>query len=388
MYRPKRQGHAFLFAISAILLFLFLPSSGYAAEVTLSWTPPDDTRVTGYRIYCGEVETDFQSTPVKTIDSADQTSTDISGLEEGQTYYFAATSVDANDNESDFSETITHKVASSTVAPEDIDDDGDGYTENEGDCNDSDASIHPGATEICGDGIDQDCDGSDLICEQGEDVTLSWSRPDDDRVAGYNIYVGKTGTDFKSSPNTSIDSPDTTDYVISDLEAGAEYSFCATSYDSIGNESDFSETITYVVQSSSDVDADGDGYTENEGDCNDNDASIHPGATEVCGDGIDQDCDGQDLTCPEDIDDDGDGFTENQGDCDDNDPSIHPDAEEICGDGIDQDCDGSDLTCPEDIDDDGDGYTENEGDCNDSDASIHPGATEICGDGIDQDCDG
>lgn len=43
-------------------------------------------------------------------------------------------------------------------------------------------------------------------------------------------------------------------------------------------------------------DADGDGYTVADGDCNDADAAIHPGADEVKLDGIDQDCNGYDLT--------------------------------------------------------------------------------------------
>jgi hypothetical protein len=47
-----------------------------------------------------------------------------------------------------------------------IDEDGDGF-EAEADCDDQDASIHPGAPEVCGDGVDQDCDGADAGYRSG-----------------------------------------------------------------------------------------------------------------------------------------------------------------------------------------------------------------------------
>jgi hypothetical protein len=48
--------------------------------------------------------------------------------------------------------------------------DGDGYTIAQGDCNDANAAIHPGATEVC-DGVDNDCDGT---ADEGCSAPLAW----------------------------------------------------------------------------------------------------------------------------------------------------------------------------------------------------------------------
>jgi len=52
------------------------------------------------------------------------------------------------------------------------DNDGDGWTNVDGDCNDTDASIHPGAEELC-DGIDNDCDGTRDSGLSGSDATCA-----------------------------------------------------------------------------------------------------------------------------------------------------------------------------------------------------------------------
>jgi hypothetical protein len=95
---------------------------------------------------------------------------------------------------------------------------------------------------------------------------------------------------------------------------------------------------------------DGDGAFNGLGgeDCDDTDPEVHRGAGENCGDGVDNDCDGVIDEDDDDCrlignfapDDDGDGYSQWL-DCDDGDASVHPGAYENCLDGVDNDCDGA-----------------------------------------------
>lgn len=170
--------------------------------------------------------------------------------------------------------------------------DGDGFSP-PADCNDTDPSVFPGAIEIAGDGVDQDCDRQELC------------------------------------------------YADADLDGA--------------------RSATILLSTDADCNDAGEGLASDPLDCNDTDPDIRPGAAEIAGDNVDQNCDLVE-SCYDDSDNDGarthttvtsadadcndafEGLATDAIDCDDSDPSVHPAAVDICADGIDQDCDGSDET--------------------------------------------
>jgi hypothetical protein len=135
------------------------------------------------------------------------------------------------------------------------------------------------------------------------------------------------------------------------------------------------------------ADDDGDGVTVADGDCDDTNPDVHPGAVELAN-ARDDDCDGlPEAIDTRDADADGDGWTPNEGDCDDTNPSMSPDGAEGAVDGLDNDCDGVVDDGLGEADADGDGHTVLAGDCNDTRADVHPDALEKANT-RDDDCDG
>ena len=324
---------------------------------------------------------------------------------------------------------------------------GAGYTSTagiNGDCNDAAASVHVGATEICGNGIDEDCSGADLSC-------------------GNAGCTDATACNYNSS--ATIDDGSCT--------------YASLSYFSDLDGDGFGSGLSTLFCSDPGV-----GYSNNDLDCDDLLASINPNSTESCN-GVDDNCNGeidefvtntyyadvdsdgfgdvntsvQDCAAPVgfvsnfddcddafitylDADNDGEGSSTldacgvyNNLDCNDSNPGINTNATEFCGNNIDENCDGVDEVCTGIpgctdntacnydaaatqnngsctyatvwyLDADADGYyvsTQSacvnpgagysstmgvSGDCDDTSASINAAATEICGDGIDQNCDG
>jgi len=276
------------------------------------------------------------------------------------------------------------------------------------DCDDHDASIHPGATETCND-VDDDCDESvdEGLPSSTWYVDLDW---DGFGSTAYPILDCEAPTGYTDNADDCDDTDGT-------IHPGAEETCDGADDDCDGLRDEDLPTLTWSPDD--DYDGYGDasiiierclhppGHIDEHTDCNDRDPGSHPGAEEVC-DRVDNDCDGtinegfDTTTTWYDADHDGwgdtdvseascevtEGWVTTFGDCDDADRSTYPGAFEDCDD-VDSDCDGSldegcEL-CSDGLDNDDDGLV----DCEDGSCYLDPTCGESdCADGLDDDADG
>ncbi len=166
-----------------------------------------------------------------------------------------------------------------------------GYVGNSTDCNDNNASIHPGAAESCN-GIDDNCNGSidDNVVYRNYYQDL-----DNDGYGNASVYQN----DCKKPGGYASDNTDCNDNNAS-IHPGAAESCNGIDDNCNGQVDESSAVIRYR-----DHDSDGygnpndststcssvSGYVSNNTDCNDNNSSIHPNATEYCN-GVDDNCNG------------------------------------------------------------------------------------------------
>jgi formylglycine-generating enzyme required for sulfatase activity len=307
------------------------------------------------------------------------------------------------------------------------------YLSSSDDCDDGDASVHPGLLELC-DGVDQDCDGS--IDEDPTDPQIWYADADGD---GYGDPA--TFSYECSAPEGYVEGADDCDDGLVIASPDAVEICDGIDNDCDGLIDDEDDSVSFASLDAFYADADGDGFGSpgnvtyacqipddhviDSSDCDDSDDKRRPGEPERCN-LLDDDCDG---TIDEEAinpvvfypDADGDGygvdgadtlstcFSEGgeapggyailPGDCDDEVDSIYPTALELCTESVDENCDGNSFLGAvdptpwyADIDEDGygnsdyevivcaqpNGYVDNDEDCDDRDAEAYPGTPELC----------
>ena len=256
-----------------------------------------------------------------------------------------------------------------------------------GDCDDTDADVHPGAPETdCTSTTDFNCDGSVGYSDADADGYSACQDCDDASAAAH-----PGGIEICDAADVDEDCDGTADDADSDVTGQTSYYVDGDS-DGYGGG---------AAVASCDAPA---GYTATDGDCDDSNTAFHPGAAETdCDDPADYNCDGSTGF----TDADADGYAACQ-ECNDVDAAVSPAAEEICN-GIDDDCDSvvdpdtatgaTEWYADADADAFGDllntqtacsapsGYVADSTDCDDSSNAVNPDAKEVCNFG-DDNCDG
>src|ERR1017187_4257925 len=192
-----------LSSLLAMLLSLAVLSASAqtAQSITLAWDPSPDPAVTGYNVYYGGAGGSY--TNITSVSNV--TSTTISGLAEGVTYYFVVTATDGSGDESVFSNEVSYSVP---------------------------AAVLPSPQQ--------------LLMSLAAHGSLAWDPSPDPTVTGYNVhYGGASGNYTNITPVGNV-----TNTTISGLTAGVTYYFAVTATDGSGDESVFSNEVSYSAPAS------------------------------------------------------------------------------------------------------------------------------------------
>ena len=253
----------------------------------------------------------------------------------------------------------------------------EGYAADPGDCDDGNDAVNPDATEVCN-SVDDDCDGDVDDDDSSLDTATASVWYADADSDGYGDGLSTVTTCL--TPSDYVANTDDCDDTDSAVNPGATEVCNSVDDDCDGDIDDDDGSLDLSSASTWFADGDGDGYGDastsslacdapsthvSDGtDCDDADAAVNPGATEVCN-SVDDDCDGA-------IDDDDSSLDTSTG------TTWYADSD---GDGY-GDAASTVTTCEAPS-----GYLSDDSDCDDSSAWTSPGSAEVW-DGEDNDCDG
>ncbi|WP_158223976.1 MULTISPECIES: fibronectin type III domain-containing protein [unclassified Cohnella] len=173
-------------------------------EVGLSWTANEEPDLGGYKIY---QSVDQGNTWSETADAGNTTSYTVTGLTNGDAYWFAVSAYDLSGNESDRSDyaEATPNAAEDTVPP----------------------AVPGGLGAVSGNG----------------EIALFWTANIEEDLDGYIVY---RSTDGGATWDGGTEIGPAASYTVTGLTPGHTYTFAVTAIDASGNESDKSAAISAV----------------------------------------------------------------------------------------------------------------------------------------------